>query len=122
MSAIDMTTHTEAAQKRDPNPYFVESVRKELIFRMKNALEGDLKEGEQVFWREPFRWHSKEGVLGNQYDGLNLQTVAYNMRFVVVEDFLHMGIVRPMTFDETVEDIRQNPQGPGHHIPGVVGL
>lgn len=71
-----------------------------------DALRSQCSPGEKVIWRCAFRWKDDNGVLSNQYEMFDLESVAANIGCEVVWNFNHAAIVRqtphdpPMTVHE----------------------
>jgi hypothetical protein len=59
------------------------------------ALHEQCSDGEKVIWRAPFRWKDHSGILSNQYEMFEVDSVADAIGCEVVWDFRHAAIVRP---------------------------
>lgn len=68
------------------------------------ALRKQCSDGERVIWRCAFRWKDDSGVLSNQYEMFDLETVAENIGCEIVWDFNHAAIIRARTAAEENKD------------------
>jgi hypothetical protein len=57
-------------------------------------LRKQCSDGERVIYRSAFRWKDDNGVLSNQYEMFDLDSVADAIGCEVVWDFRHAAIVR----------------------------
>ena len=66
------------------------NIRKALI----NELEKVLYENEKIIWRDAFRWHDKDGVLSNHYEGQSIQLLCEDFNYKLVHNFNHVAVIK----------------------------
>ena len=66
------------------------NIRNALIKELEKILEKD----EKIIWRDCFRWHDKDGVLSNHYEGHSIQYLCEEFNHELIHNFNHVAVIR----------------------------